>query len=75
MKTLVENDDGLFLVFNTTIYTCNASYEAGPSRTSHYSKTSSISRTESQSLNVSFILLQLSSLNPLKPGVKLRIKM
>ena len=40
-----------------------------------YRKTSSISHTKSQSLNVSRILLQLSSLNPLKPGVKLRMKM
>ena len=40
-----------------------------------YCKTSSISRTKSQSLNDSCILLQLSSLNPLKPGVKLRMKM
>ena len=40
-----------------------------------YRKTSSISRTKSQSLNVSCILAQLSSLNPLKPGVKLRMKM
>ena len=38
-------------------------------------KTSSISRTKFQNLNVSCILLQLSSLNPLKPGVKLRMKM
>ena len=38
-------------------------------------KTSSISRTKSQNLNVSCILLQLSSLNPLKPCVKLRMKM
>ena len=41
----------------------------------HNHKTSSISRTKSQSLNGSCILLQLSSLNPLKPGVKLRMKM
>ena len=41
----------------------------------NYRKTSSISRTKSQSLNDSCILLQLSSLNPLKPGVKLRMKM
>ena len=41
----------------------------------HYLKTSSISRTKSQNSNVSCILLQLSSLNPLKPGVKLRMKM
>ena len=40
-----------------------------------YRKTSSISRTKSQSLNVSCILAQLSSFNPLKPGVKLRMKM
>ena len=40
-----------------------------------YCKTSSISRTKSQSLNVSCILLQLSSLNRLKPGVELRMKM
>ena len=40
-----------------------------------YRKTSSISRTKFQSLNVSCVLLQLSSLNPLKPGVKLRMKM
>ena len=42
---------------------------------SYYRKTSSINRTKSQNLNVSCIPLQLSSLNPLKPGVKLRMKM
>ena len=41
----------------------------------YYRKTSSISRTQSQNLKVSCIPLQLSSLNPLKPGVKLRMKM
>ena len=41
----------------------------------NYCKTFSISGTKSQNLNVSCILLQLSSLNPLKPGVKLRMKM
>ena len=40
-----------------------------------YRKTSCISRTKFQSLNVSCTLLQLPSLNPLKPGVKLRMKM
>ena len=40
-----------------------------------YRKTSSISQTKSQNINVSCIPLQLSSLNPLKPCVKLRIKM
>ena len=34
----------------------------------YYHETSSISHAKSQSLNVSCILLQLSSLNPLKPG-------
>ena len=38
-------------------------------------KTSSISRTKFQNLNVSCILLQLSLLNSLKPGVKLQMKM
>ena len=37
-------------------------------------KTSSTSRTKSKSLNVSCILVQLFSLNPLKPGVKLRMR-
>ena len=41
----------------------------------NYHKTSSINRTKSQSLNVSCILVQLSSRNPLKPDVKLRMKM
>ena len=41
----------------------------------NYRKTSGISRTKFQNLNVYCILLQLSSLNPLKPGVKLRMKM
>ena len=41
----------------------------------NYRKTSSISCTKSQNLNVSCILLQLSSLHSLKPGVKLRMKM
>ena len=40
-----------------------------------YRKTSSISPTKCQSLNVSCILVQLSSRNPLKPDVKLRMKM
>ena len=40
-----------------------------------YRKTSSISRTKFQNLNDSCPLLQLSLPNPLKPGVKLRMKM
>ena len=38
-------------------------------------KTSSISRTKYQNLNVSHIVLQLSLPNPLKPNVQLRMKM
>ena len=41
----------------------------------NYRKTSSISRTKSQNLNVSNFVLQLSLLNQLKPGVKSRMKM
>ena len=41
----------------------------------YYRKTPSISRTKFENLNLSSILLPLSSLNPLKPGVKLRMKM
>ena len=40
-----------------------------------YRKISSLSRTKSQSLNASCILAQLSSFNPLKPAVELRMKM
>ena len=44
-------------------------------KTESHRKTSSISRTKSQNINVSCILLQLCPLNPLKPGVELRMKM
>ena len=40
-----------------------------------YRKTSSISRTKSQNLNVSRLRLQWPLPNPLNPGVKLRMKM
>ena len=40
----------------------------------HYRKSSSINRTKSQHLNVSHLVLQLSFPNPLKPGIKSRIK-
>ena len=42
---------------------------------SAYCQTSYISGTKSQNLNVSCLVLQLSLTNPLKPGVKLRMKM
>ena len=40
-----------------------------------YHQTSNISRIKSQNLNVSRLVLQLSLPNPLKPGVKSRMKM
>ena len=40
-----------------------------------YRKTSSISRTKPQNLNVSHLVLQLSLPNSLKTNVKLRMKM
>ena len=40
-----------------------------------YRKASNIRRTKSQNLNASRLILQLYLPNPLKPGVKLRIKM
>ena len=40
-----------------------------------YHQTSNISHTKSQNLNVSRLVLQLSLPNPLKPGVKSRMKM
>ena len=40
-----------------------------------YRQFSNIRCTQSQNINVSRLVLQLSSPNPLKPGVKLRMKM
>ena len=40
-----------------------------------YCQTSNIRHTKSQHLNASCLVLQLSLPNPLKPGVKLRMKM
>ena len=40
-----------------------------------YCQTSNISRTKSQNLNVSILVLQLSLPHPFKPGVESRIKM
>ena len=42
---------------------------------SKYPKISNIRRTEFQTLNVSRLVLQLSLHNPMKPGVKARMKM
>ena len=41
----------------------------------NYRKTSSISRTKSQNINISNLVLQLPLLNPFKPGDKSRMKM
>ena len=60
--------NGVFLMGHTVGHITQQAFR-------NYRKTSSISRTKSQNLNVSRIPLQLSSLNPLKPGVKLRMKM
>ena len=40
-----------------------------------YRKVSNIRRTKSQNLNACRLILYLSLPNPLKPGVKLRMKM
>ena len=40
-----------------------------------YRKISNIRRTKSQNLNVSGLVVQLSSPNPMKPGVQSRMKM
>ena len=41
----------------------------------NYREVSNIRRTKSQNLNASRLILQLSLPNPLKPGVKMRMKM
>ena len=56
----------LFLIdFAYLGHACNQSYH----------QFSNISRTQSQNTKVSRLVLQLSLPNPLKPGVKLRMKM
>ena len=40
-----------------------------------YPQASNVRHTKSQNSNVSHLILQLSMPNPLKPGVKLRMKM
>ena len=63
-------------VHNSKLSTCTNVATGGERRiVINYRKTSSISRTKFQNSNVTCILLQLSSLNPLKPGVKFRMKM
>ena len=54
--------------------TCKCLFQINSQQYS-YQKTSSISRTKSQNLNASRLVLQLSLPNPLKPGVKSRMKM
>ena len=46
----------------------------GPLTNMDYRKVSNIRRTKSQNLNVSRLILKVSLPNPLKPGVKLRMK-
>ena len=57
------------------IFNESASLGCSPLNREKYRKTSCISRTKSQNLNVSHLLLQWSLPNPLKPCVKLRMKM
>ena len=65
-KGLINNDSTIIVIF----VICMHRYKE-----IIYRKTSSISRTKPKNLNASCILLQLSLLHPLKPGVKLRMKM
>ena len=46
-----------------------------PPSQSNYREVSNIRRTESPNINISCLVLQLSQPNPLKPDVKLRMKM
>ena len=78
MEIMPEHQNVLYYSFQKgklSLVCINGIMETGNKRTSQYRKTSSIRRTKSQNLNVSCIPLQLSSLNPLKPGVKMRRKM
>ena len=79
MESYLFTDTKKFTPENALVYAVckhvNDFFQASMCRMKHcYHKTSIISHTKSQSLNVSCILLQLPSLNPLKPGVKLRMK-
>ena len=71
--------DDIIVLYRMTFCIKNLHYDGqapgGVKQAEEYPKTSSISHTKSQDLNVSCIILQLSSLHPLKPGVKLRRKM
>ena len=70
-----EPDSVNTVIKETAIPSAHSGSGLGPCFNTKNRKTSSTSRTKSQSLNVSCILVQLFSLNPLKPGVKLRMKM
>ena len=59
----------------TSPHWCLEPHHAASVTEDNYRKTSCISRTKSQNLYVSCIVLWLPSLYPLKPGVKLRMKM
>ena len=80
IETLVTNFNEirfkiqLFSFMKLSLKVSSANCGSSSYSRSIYRKTSNLSRTKSQSLNVSCVLAQLSSLNPLKPGVKLRMK-
>ena len=53
----------------------HAEYMVRPVNIKDYRKVSNIRRTKSQNSNASRLILEFSLPNPLKPGVKLRMKM
>ena len=53
----------------------NSGHTSLPETETNYRQFSNIRRTQSQNINVSRLVLQLFLPNPLKPGVKLRMKM
>ena len=63
----------IFSVINTVTYSQVCENLNLPKLDCH--QTSNISCTQSQNLNLPHLVLQLSLLNPLKPGVQLRMKM
>ena len=63
-------DSYIYFLWNIPV----SATEHNRTRSRIYHHTSNISRTKSQNLNISRIVLQLSLPNPLKPGVKPRMK-
>ena len=69
----IDNTD---IEFNKTIrVTDKNNSDSSNNRNNNYRKISNIRRTKSQNWTASHFILQLYLPNPLKPGVKLRMKM